>query len=110
MMQEYMQCTGIGRHRMIVEVAIDDIPEPLSLLGDWLVHTPPDLRFDHLELRVHAVRSGLPFDLESSRAGFAADECEAQEVEGLRFAEPSPLAAFCRKASELDQPGLLRMK
>ena len=42
--------------------------------------------------------------------GFAADEGEAQEVEGLRFAEPAPLAAFRRKASELDDPGLLRMK
>src|ERR1700730_6111036 len=30
-----------------------------------------------------------------------------QEVEGLRLAEPAPLAAFRRKASELDEPGLL---
>src|SRR5262249_48210118 len=35
---------------------------------------------------------------------------EAQEVEGLRFAKPAPLAALCRKASELDEPGLLRMQ
>src|SRR4029077_1919941 len=57
----------------------------------------------------HAVPSGLPLDLEFARAGFAANEGEAQEVEGLRLAEPAPLAALCRKASELDQPGLLRM-
>src|SRR5262249_16205466 len=49
-------------------------------------------------------------DLEFASAGFAADEGEAQEVEGLRSAEPAPLAAFRRKASELDDPGLLGMK
>jgi hypothetical protein len=43
-------------------------------------------------------------------AGFAANEGEAQEVEGLRLAEPSLLTALRRKASELDQPGLLRMQ
>jgi hypothetical protein len=50
------------------------------------------------------------FDLEFALAGFAADEGEAQEVEGLRFAEPAPLAAFRRKSSELDEPGLLGMQ
>src|SRR5256712_5312454 len=35
---------------------------------------------------------------------------EAQEGEGLRFAEPAPLAVCHREASKLDQPGLLRMK
>jgi hypothetical protein len=74
------------------------------------VHAPPHLLFDHLELRPHAVRSGLPFDLEFTGAGFATNEGEAQEVEGLRFAEPTPLAAFHRKASELDEPGLLGMQ
>src|SRR5262249_34176116 len=49
-------------------------------------------------------------DLEFARAGFATYEGEAQEVEGLRFAEPAPFAAFRRKASELDEPGLLGMQ
>src|SRR5262249_3531877 len=66
--------------------------------------------FDHPWLRQHAVAPALPFELEFAGVGFAADEGEAQEVEGLRFAEPAPLAAFRRKASELDDPGLLRMK
>src|SRR5438876_3517477 len=74
------------------------------------MHAPPQFLFDHLELRPHAVSTGLPFDLEFTRASFAADEGEAQEVEGLRFAEPVPLTAFRRKASELDEPGLLGMK
>ena len=49
-------------------------------------------------------------DLEFARAGLAADEGEAQEVEGFRLAEPAPPAAFRRKTSELDQPGLLGMQ
>ena len=109
-MPEHVQCPGIGGHGVIVEVAVDDVPQPFPLFGDRLVHAPPHLLFDHLELCSHAVRPGLPFDLEFTRAGLAADEGEAQEVEGFRLAEPSPLAALRRKASELDKPGLLRMQ
>jgi hypothetical protein len=110
MMPEHMQCMSVGWHCVVVEVATDNGPQPLSLLGDRLVHAPPHLFFDHLELRAHAVPPGLPFDLEFALASLAADEGEAQEVEGLRLAKPAPLAAFRRKASELDEPGLLGMK
>src|SRR5947208_8632508 len=101
-----MQCTSIGWHCVVVEVAVDDVPQPFPLCGDRLVHAPPHFLFDHRELRSHAVPPGLPLDLEFARAALAADEGEAQEVEGLRLAEPTPLAAFCRKTSELDEPGL----
>ena len=107
MVPEHVQCTSVGRHCVVVEVAVDDVPQPFPLNGDRLVHAPPHLLFDHLELRSHAVRPGLPSDLEFTRACLAADESEAQEVEGLRLAEPTPLATFRRKTSELDEPGLL---
>src|SRR6266516_694570 len=97
MVPEHVQCPRIGRHCVIVEVAADDVPQPLSLFGNWLMHAPPHLLFDHLELRLHAVSPGLPLDLEFALASPAADEGEAQEVEGLRLAEPAPLAAFRRK-------------
>src|SRR5262249_26051417 len=83
MVAEHAQCPRIGRHRVIVEVAFDHEPKPLSLLRYWLVHAPPQLLFDHLELRPHAVCSGFPFNLELARASFPADEGEGQEVEGL---------------------------
>ena len=74
------------------------------------MHAPPQFLFDGLQLNPHAIPPGLPFDLEFSPASFVADEDEAQEGEGLRFAKPAPLAVFRRKSSELDEPGLLRMK
>src|SRR5438094_10610480 len=49
-------------------------------------------------------------DLELASSGSAADKGEAEEVEGLRLAEPPPPAVVHREASELDQPGLLRMQ
>jgi hypothetical protein len=48
--------------------------------------------------------------LEATPAVLAADVREAQEVEGLRFAQPALLAPRRRVATELDQPGLLRMQ
>ena len=74
---------------MVVEVAADNMPQPLSLLRNWLVHTPSHVLLDHPQLRPHAVAPGLPFEQEFAPAGFAADEGEAQEVEGLRLAEPA---------------------
>src|ERR1700730_7451814 len=107
MVPEHVQCPRIGRHCVVVEVAANDVPQPFPLNWDRLVHAPPHLLFDHLELRPHAVAPGLPYDLEFALASLAADEGEAQEVEGLRLAKPAPLAAFRRKASELDEPCLL---
>src|SRR5688572_28630341 len=82
----------VGRHRMVVEVSGDDLFQPLPLSGDRLMHPPPQLLFDRLQLRPHTIGSGLPFDLELAPARLAADEDEAQEAEGLRFTEPTPLA------------------
>jgi hypothetical protein len=48
-------------------------------------------------------------DQELAGAGFAADEGEAQEVEGLRFALPTLCAAGRRMAAELEQAGFVRM-
>ena len=56
------------------------------------MHTPPQSLLDLPQLRLHALASGRPVDQEFALAGLAADEGKAQEVEGLRFSEPAPLA------------------
>jgi hypothetical protein len=33
MVPEYVQCPRIGRHCVVVEVAADDVPQPLSLFS-----------------------------------------------------------------------------
>src|ERR1022692_1965906 len=82
----------ICRHRVVVEVAFDDPPQPFTLDGNRLVHAPPQRLLDLLELGPHAVAPDFPVDQEFTLAGFAADEGEAQEVEGLRLTKPTPLA------------------
>jgi hypothetical protein len=106
---ELHERVAVGRHGVVSEVSGDHLLEPFSLLGNRLVHALSQFLFDRLELCPHAVAPGLPFDQEATPAGFAADEGEAQEVEGLRLCEPAAFAAVRRVASELDQPGLLRM-
>src|SRR5215831_11126737 len=64
MVPEHGQCTGVGRHCVIAEVATNDVPQPFPLIGEGLVHALPQLLFDHPQLRPHAISPGLPFDLE----------------------------------------------
>src|SRR5450631_645402 len=95
---------------MIVEVSGDDLLQPFSLTRNWLMHSPSQFLFDDVQLCSHTLGPGFPFNLEFAPARRAADESEAQEVECLRLAEPFPLAVICRKATELDQPRLLRVE
>src|SRR3974377_1090956 len=107
MVPEHVQCARVGRHCVVVEVAADDPSQPPPLLGDRRVHAPSQRLLDLPQLRPHTVPSGLPLKLEFARAGLAADEGEAQEVEGLRLANAPPPSAFRPKSSELVEPGLL---
>ena len=74
------------------------------------MHAPPHLLFDRSQLRPHAIAPVLPLELEGTLAEFAADEGEAQEAKALRFAKPTLSAPVRRKATELDQSSLVRMK
>ncbi len=52
---EYHERPEVGWHCVVVEIAIDDIPQPFPLNSDRLVQAPPHLLLNHLELRSHAV-------------------------------------------------------
>src|SRR5215210_337742 len=110
MVPEGTQSPVIGRDGVIVEEAGDDLSEPNPLDGDRLMPSPPQLLLDVLELRPHPVAPGLAHELELALAGLAADEGEAEEVEGFRFAKGAPGPFGRRVASERNQAGLLRMK
>src|SRR6266487_7055805 len=99
---EPCKCATIRRHRMIVEVACNDLLQPLSLFGNWLMHPLSQFLLNLLKLSLHAVPPGLPLDQEVTAPGFAADEGKPQEVEGLRFAKPTPFAVGRCEATELN--------
>jgi hypothetical protein len=54
------------------------------------VHAPSQLLLDGLELRLHSIAPGFPQDEELAPTGALTDEGEAEDVEGLRLAEPAP--------------------
>jgi hypothetical protein len=104
------KCPKIGRHREVVEVPADNTAQPPPDYRDGLIHAPTYFPCDRLELRRHPIPPGLPFDQEFlAVSGLSADEREAQEVEGFRFAEPAGFAVLFRKSAELNKPGLPRM-
>ena len=74
------------------------------------MHPSPKPRLDLRELRLQSVASGLPLELEVSSTRFAADEGEAQDSEGLRFAEPASFTVGRRMTTKLDQAGFVRME
>src|ERR671933_2229571 len=100
----------VRRHRMVSEIADNHLLQPPPLRGDGLMQAPAQRLLHGLELRPHAVTTALPLKLESAAARPAADEREAQEAEGLRFAKAPPRPVRRRLAAELDQPGLVRMQ
>src|SRR5215469_9630516 len=67
-MSERRERPTIGGYRIVSEMACHDLPQPVTLIWDSLVHSQPQLRLDFLELRLHAVAPGLPLKLEESPA------------------------------------------
>jgi hypothetical protein len=70
------------------------------LLEDRLVHSPSQFLLDGLELGPHSVAPGFPHDEELALTVVRADKGEAQEVEGLRLAKPTPRAPVRGKAAD----------
>jgi len=67
-MPERRERPTICGYRIVSEMACNDLLQPVTLIWDSLVHSPPQLRLDFLELRLHAVAPGLPLDEEAARA------------------------------------------
>jgi hypothetical protein len=85
---ELAECATISRHRVEVEVAFDDLPQPFSLHGYRLVHPLSQLLFDGFQLRPHTVLPGFTQHKELAPTRLAALKSEARKlkVSGL----PSP--------------------
>jgi hypothetical protein len=70
---ESHECLDVGRHRVISEIAGDDLLQPLPLFRDRLVQSSPQFLLDLLEFRRFAVSAGFPVDQEvaPSRGGLS---------------------------------------
>jgi hypothetical protein len=82
MMPEYGKCTSVCRHCVVVEVAANDVMQPLPLFGDRLVHAPVRIGEDsYFFSKKICLQSALPV--------FSA-ECEA--MVGRALAVPALLS------------------
>jgi hypothetical protein len=107
---EDAQLIDVAGDSMVLVVAGDHTPKPYTDLTGAIMLTALKLSLDDLELRNHTLLRSDPPDGE--RLGLVALPTEvgkAQEVEGLRFSLPMLLPGSGRIASELDQPGLIRV-
>ena len=86
-MSERDERMAVRRHSVIGKESAHYLPQPLPLLWDRLMPSLPQLLFDFLELRLHAITSRLSTQQELTLLRLAAEEGETQEVESLRLAE-----------------------
>jgi hypothetical protein len=107
---ESPEAFAISRNRVIRKVSADDLSKPFSLDRYGFVHSPLQLLFDRSQPCPHPISARLPFKLEGTPAGSATDVSKTKEVERFRFAQPTALSIFGRKATKLDQPCLFRMQ
>src|SRR3982074_2645923 len=107
-MPERRERPAICGYRIIGEVACNDLPQPVSLSWDSLVHSLPQLTLDFLQLCPHAVAPGELVKLEGSPSRSGAEEGEAAGSEVFRSADTALLAIDSRVAAELNQAGLVR--
>src|SRR6476620_3996856 len=82
---EPCKCATIRRHRMVVEVACNDLLQPLSLFGNWLMHPLSQFLLNPLKLSLHAVPPGLPLDQDVTAPALADDEGTHRAGDGLRI-------------------------
>src|ERR1700723_2981991 len=107
---ERTEHANVGGHGVVVEPALDHLAKPLPLSRRRFMHALSQAFLDLLQLRPHAVASALALQEEAAFARFAADEDEAQELEGLRLAQAASFAVGRCETAELDQTGLVRME
>ena len=85
---EQRQASGVAWYRVVVEVALHDRFEPLTGLGQGIVHTLVELRLNASKLSPHALSDRLPPYCKPAQAVLPTDVGEAQEIERLRFPFP----------------------
>jgi hypothetical protein len=106
-----VQTVHVAGHRVIVEVALYDRPQPFPDFGHWLMPAPSKLLLKLFQLGCEALPDRLARDGES--AGFpslSADMRKTQKIKCVRFALTALLSIRGCMAPELDQARLIWMQ
>ncbi len=104
------QAVEVPRHRVIVELARHDRPEPLTGLRYRIMPTLPELLLNLLQLPPQALGDRLPLHGKLPPPVLPADMREAQKVERLRLAFSSSFPVEIGKRPELDPARFVRMQ
>ena len=107
---EQAKTVQVSRYRVVVEVALQNRPEPFSGLRYRIMHAPTQLLLDFLQLPPHALRDRLAPHRVEPLPALPADMREAKKVKRLRFAFPSRFPVPFGIPPELDQSRLVLMK
>ena len=99
---KYIKALHIARHRVVIEVALNDRLQPFTGLGHRIVHALAELLLDLSQLAPHALANRPAPHREVPFAVLPADVREAQEIERLWLAFPSSFPVWFGKPPELD--------
>src|SRR5579863_2158383 len=101
----------IAGHRVVVEVALYDRPQPLPDLAHWLMPASPKHLRQLIELDRESLGDGLPLDDEPARLpSLPTDMGETQKTEHFRLALAPLLPVFGCVTPELNQARLVRVQ
>jgi hypothetical protein len=98
---------SVSRHRVVSVVPEHDLLEPFSDVWDGVVQPAPKPGLHRLQLRPEPLLHRQSDHLKVAVPCPPTRVGEPEKVEGVRFALAPPLSFLGRKASELDQAGVL---
>jgi hypothetical protein len=108
---ENAQLPGVTGHRVVLVVALHNLPKPVADLTRTMVLPVLKLCLDEVELCNHTLLRRNAPDVEGSAAREAPTETrEPQEREGLRFSLATPFSISDGEPPELDESRLVRMQ
>lgn len=107
---ELVQRRRITGHAIVPIVSRNNHSQPLTLLGDGVMHALSQFDGKTSQLRTHALPHRLPQDGEFPSPSLPTDMGESQKMKSLQLAFSALDPVLRRKASEFDQARLVRLQ
>jgi len=109
MVPEHAQCPSVDRHGVVVEVALDDRPEPLAGLRYRFMHPSAELLLDFQQLGSHSFADRFALHSVTPVPVLPADMRESQKIERLRLPFSSLVPVLLGEPPELNPARLVRV-